>query len=85
MEKNKKRADRRAHKKRMQHKAKEVIDLVWRDGSNEWEEWKNRWAVRHADNLKGCSCWMCCNPRKYGELTMQEKRISQREKFCEES
>lgn len=23
-----------------------------------------------------CSCWMCCNPRKRGELTMQERKAN---------
>lgn len=30
-----------------------------------------------------CSCFMCGNPRKYGEQSMQEKRAAQREHVLE--
>jgi hypothetical protein len=34
-----------------------------------------RLALRCHDHLKGCSCWMCGNPRKWdGERTIQERR-----------
>lgn len=26
-----------------------------------------------ANHGKVCSCWMCSNPRKFGELTLQER------------
>lgn len=29
-----------------------------------------------ANHGKVCSCWMCGNPRKLGELTIQEKRAN---------
>jgi len=29
-----------------------------------------------ANHGKVCSCWMCCNPRKLGELTLQERRAT---------
>ncbi len=29
-----------------------------------------------ANHGKVCSCWMCGNPRKLGEITMQEKRAN---------
>jgi len=84
MEKNKKRAERRAHKQRMLHKAEEKAKLFFR--TDDFEEWKEKWARKHADNLAKCSCHMCGNPRKYwNEETLQEKKFSQREKFCEES
>jgi hypothetical protein len=86
MEKNKKRAERRSHKERMLRKAKQVIDLTWRDHDDKWIEWKERWARKHADNLAKCSCHMCGNPRKHwNDTTIQEKKISQPERFCEES
>ncbi|MBD1589766.1 hypothetical protein [Pseudomonas typographi] len=34
-----------------------------------------------ANHGKVCSCWMCGNPRKLGELTMQEKRADLSEFF----
>ena len=87
MEKNKKRAERRAHKERVRHKIEETVTHKWYgDASKRWpgfDEWKEDYIRRHADNPKSCSCWMCCNPRKHGELTMQEKKVSQRERFCE--
>lgn len=32
-----------------------------------------------ADHGKVCSCWMCGNPRRFGELTLQEERARLRE------
>ena len=33
-----------------------------------------------ANHLKVCSCWMCGNPRRHlGEVTLQERRASQRD------
>ena len=29
-----------------------------------------------ANHGKVCSCWMCGNPRKLGEITMQERRAN---------
>lgn len=84
MEKNKKRAERRAQKERMLRKALKKAEMFY--ASDDFEEWKKRWAVRHADNLASCSCHMCGNPRRiWNEPTIQEKKISQRERFCEES
>ncbi|MBD1588540.1 hypothetical protein [Pseudomonas typographi] len=34
-----------------------------------------------ANHGKICSCWTCGNPRKLGELTMQEKRADLSEVF----
>lgn len=84
--KEKKRAIRRAQKQKMLHKAEHVADVMFasvRDRQDQFEEWKKNWSKRHADNMKSCSCWMCCNPRKLGQPTIQEKRISQREKICD--
>lgn len=47
--------------------------------------------IRHDAKLIGkaidtptpCSCWMCGNPRRYGnELTCQERRAIDRERSC---
>jgi hypothetical protein len=32
------------------------------------------WLGRYANTPKPCSCWMCGNPRKFGQLTRQELR-----------
>ena len=32
------------------------------------------WLGRYANTPKWCSCWMCGNPRKLGQLTRQEIR-----------
>lgn len=29
-----------------------------------------------ANHGKLCSCWMCCNPRRLGLLTLQEQRVA---------
>jgi len=35
-------------------------------------------AAKWANHLKGCSCYMCGNPRKYfNELTMQERKANE--------
>ena len=31
-------------------------------------------AAKHANHLKPCSCWMCGNPRRYGEKPVAERR-----------
>jgi hypothetical protein len=56
----KKRAVRRFHKARMKSKARKVYP--------DWDKF-----YKWADNLAGCSCHMCGNPRKhYEELTRAE-------------
>lgn len=93
MEKNKKRAERRAHKERKRLKELRKINHQFNDPSKMWpnfEQWREEYIRKHADNPTSCSCWICENPRrafkhkKSAELTLQEKRFSQREKFCEE-
>lgn len=59
-----KRALRRHHKNRMKSKAKKVYHWL-----------TEKQAIKAADHLKTCSCYMCGNPRKYKEgPTMQELR-----------
>jgi hypothetical protein len=54
------RAERRAHSRRMKTRA-----IRARGGRTE--------AIKEADHLASCSCWMCGNPRRYfGEPTRQE-------------
>lgn len=64
-----KRAERRHHKARMVARARELLER--------WG-WPNYQIVckRWADNLKKCSCTMCCNPRHGWESrkTFQELR-----------
>jgi hypothetical protein len=45
------------------------------------ESWvtNERNAGLFANHGKVCSCWMCGNPRRFGELTLQEKRARLRE------
>ena len=45
-----------------------------------WDEsdmqtWGRTFA-RFADTPRLCSCWMCANPRKFGHLTLQERRAA---------
>jgi hypothetical protein len=74
----------------MQRKLEQKLNHQYNDPAKQrpgFEEWKEAYIKRHADNPASCSCWMCQNPRRVfkDNLTMQEKRISQREKFCDES
>lgn len=41
--------------------------------TKDWEA-TDRDAGVFANHGKVCSCWMCCNPRRLGELTVQELR-----------
>jgi hypothetical protein len=71
MEKNKKRALRRHHREKKYKHVKKVADEIfklWPDRP----EWKENWIKRNTDNLKPCSCAMCCNMRKLGVKTLQE-------------
>jgi hypothetical protein len=75
MEKNKKRAERRKAEAKKLRDALNVAKNIFRYPKNfpDSEKWQMEWARRHANNLKKCSCWMCCSPRENGELTIQEK------------
>lgn len=87
MEKNKKRAERRKAEAKKLHKAMKIADNIFRfnrGSDRQIEEWKAQWARKHANNLKACSCWLCCSPRENGQLTMQERRVNQRERYCNE-
>lgn len=86
--KDKKRAKRRADKERRRRQELRKITDIWYSNVSsrlpDFEQWREDYARRHADNRKSCSCYMCGNPRKYWkELTLQEKRFSQRERFCD--
>ena len=86
--KDKKRARRRADKERRHRQELKKIDHRFsspeKRGPN-FEQWREKQAQRNTDTRKGCSCWMCGNPRRIfkDNLTMQEKRFCQREKFCD--
>lgn len=90
--KDMKRARRRADKERKVKREEKKIEHIYSDPSHRWDgfdEWKEKYIRKHADNPTSCSCWICQNPRrankhkKQAELTLQEKKISQRERFCE--
>ncbi len=68
MFKNMKRARRRHDRARMIAKAARVYPWT-------------RFPQKAADNLAVCSCWMCGNPRRWGQcLLMQERRQAVRER-----
>lgn len=74
--KDKKRALRRHHSDRMRRKAEKVVRGR---GWNMEEKDTRRCAARLKDNLKGCSCSLCGNPRRYekgdkGRKTLQERK-----------
>lgn len=50
MEKNRKRAERRAHAERVKAKGRKIGKRL---GMGE------AWGVKHADNLRACSCHLC--------------------------
>lgn len=64
LDKDKKRSLRRHYKNRMKTKAKKIYHWL-----------KPEQAIKSADHLKVCSCYMCGNPRKFKEgPTIQELR-----------
>ncbi len=77
--KDKKRAERRYQKERLAKRTRKIVES-WFPGYKEKEPEKFEELVEHktkrlTDNLKGCGCWMCRNPRKeFGEETFQEKK-----------
>ena len=64
------RAFRRHHKDRLRKRAYYLLHSLWFYN----EEMASNLAIYKADNFKNCSCGMCTNPRRYGELTIQEKK-----------
>ena len=74
-EKNKIRGERRKEEHKKFKKAMKVADEVFKYSNN--DEWKLKWVRRHVNNLKACSCWLCCSPRENGEITIQEKKFKE--------
>lgn len=61
------RAQRRHDTRRIKLKFRKVHK------GRQWEPTARNAGV-FANHGKVCSCWMCGNPRKYGELTLQERK-----------
>lgn len=69
----KKRAVRLSQKKK--HIAKQThLHQLYRETKDEHVE-PHRFHKVKALNCGDPKCMLCCNPRKYGELTMQERRF----------
>lgn len=78
-EKNKKRNIRRKQKQKKIQKAEDIFSQRYHmDKLN--ERYTHDWAIRHADNMKSCSCYMCGNRRKYEGESRKEKLNKIREK-----
>ena len=77
-QKNKKRALRRKEKHNKVDRAREIAHQLFPDLPVD-KEWEEQWAVRHADNMKSCACWMCQNPRRWSKKseTLQEKKFKE--------
>lgn len=72
------RALRRHHKQRMKAKARRVYS-IWQANSGlgaSPEEIRDQ-TILTGDTLKGCSCHMCGNRRKYEGLTLQEIKFNE--------
>lgn len=66
-----KRAIRRAHKARMIEKAKKIYRYIFKIEDDQQ-------AIKNADHLQSCDCWLCRNPREvFKKPTIQEKRVKQ--------
>jgi hypothetical protein len=90
MQEKERRRRRRNDRERMKARARRVARTMfwWQPtfmivsrGRLTNEEWIDRYANTHADNMKSCSCSMCGNQRRsmYNKgryrLTMQEKKF----------
>ncbi len=65
----KKRALRRHHNKRMRDRTKRMFNR-WGHTEKEMDGVICKWY----NNITRCSCYMCGNPRKYGEISFQERK-----------
>ena len=74
-----KRAERRQKKRNMIEHAKEVLRRAWGISDSKLP----LLAVKHADNLKSCSCYMCGNPRKYSK-GKEKHKVNERKKMIED-
>ena len=77
MEKNRSRAIRRHHEKRIKDRARWILTHVYGDipvkeisigysgqwGEMEIDDFNNR-LIKRYNNFTNCSCWMCGNPRQ---------------------
>lgn len=71
----KKRALRRHHSNRLKQRTRKVFK-EWEVASEEMPvEETDRMVGKFHNNLAKCSCDLCCNPRKHGEKTLQERKI----------
>jgi len=70
--KNRKRAWRRHMKMKMKRKARNIGKYIWKHSDEQCT--KDQYL---ADNLKKCSCEMCCNLRSIEGPTLSEKRNEQ--------
>jgi hypothetical protein len=68
-----KRADRRAHRRRV------VVKALKTFATRISPETLKAFATKHADNLQSCSCSMCGNSRKQWGPTIQERRHGEEE------
>lgn len=67
-------AMRRHHRNRLMKK-REFYHSIFNDKNDEVK------CSKYVNTPTPCSCWMCGNPRKYGQKTLQELR---NEFICEE-
>ena len=72
---------RRAHKLRQARRVRRRWSL-WRLAGTE-PQIIDLLCLKLADNRKPCSCYMCENPRKRGELPIQERRERDAERLDE--
>ncbi len=70
--KNMKRSIRRHHYARLKNKRYRQLRL-WEHWYRS-EEYMQHLAAKRSRTPCMCSCWMCGNPRTYGEISLQEIR-----------
>lgn len=95
--KEKKRERRIRDRERMIQHGKRVFYAMWADcyrtpdDSKHIEHEAEMHGRKYYNNLKICSCPICCNPRRSLwskaelRLTMQERKALEAEKYCETS
>ena len=73
-QKNRKRSHRRSSVLRMKDKAYKLAKYLG---------WNKMWALKNAEHLKSCSCWMCRNQRDIYGAPISEIKQSMKGKDVE--
>lgn len=80
------RANRRHHRERLNKRTRKLLKSrsYFSMYSLGWEEDIEYSVNRRRDNLHGCSCYMCCNPRSRKSFAKQKLTIQELKAIADE-